>query len=334
MLPELPAVLRPDVRGGARQGARAALRAGLQRLDGRGVVREDRAAGCCRCASCRCGTPTSRSRRSNATRRAACAPVAFSEIPAYLGLPSVHSGYWERFFATCAATGTVLCLHIGSGDEDAAHVRRRAGRRLGQHGLRQLRRLAGRLHLLRRARTPSRAPARLQRGPDRLDPVLPRTGRRRLADPQRWSTITCASPNGRRPTTTGRCTAASSRTSTASSRWRAVGVDNVTFETDYPHADSTWPHTKKLASEMFAGPRRRDRPQGRPRQRDPPPRAGPRVTPLAPPSSSPGGAPKTRVIVPKAAGLVAARCASGSSPRSSRPVRTSRRPRRSSRNSA
>jgi len=31
-----------------------------------------------------------------------------------------------------------------------------------------------------------------------------------------------------------------------------VGVDNVTFETDYPHADSTWPHTKKLAEEMFA----------------------------------------------------------------------------------
>jgi predicted TIM-barrel fold metal-dependent hydrolase len=32
-----------------------------------------------------------------------------------------------------------------------------------------------------------------------------------------------------------------------------VGVDNVTFETDYPHADSTWPHTVKLAEEMFAG---------------------------------------------------------------------------------
>jgi predicted TIM-barrel fold metal-dependent hydrolase len=31
-----------------------------------------------------------------------------------------------------------------------------------------------------------------------------------------------------------------------------VGVDNVTFETDYPHADSTWPHTKQLAEEMFA----------------------------------------------------------------------------------
>ena len=32
-----------------------------------------------------------------------------------------------------------------------------------------------------------------------------------------------------------------------------VGVDNVTFETDYPHTDSTWPHTKKVAEELMAG---------------------------------------------------------------------------------
>ena len=32
-----------------------------------------------------------------------------------------------------------------------------------------------------------------------------------------------------------------------------IGVDNVTFETDYPHSDSTWPDTKKVAEEMFAG---------------------------------------------------------------------------------
>ena len=32
-----------------------------------------------------------------------------------------------------------------------------------------------------------------------------------------------------------------------------VGVDNITFETDYPHTDSTWPHTKKVAQELMAG---------------------------------------------------------------------------------
>ena len=29
-----------------------------------------------------------------------------------------------------------------------------------------------------------------------------------------------------------------------------IGVDNVTYETDYPHTDSTWPHTRKLFSDM------------------------------------------------------------------------------------
>jgi len=32
-----------------------------------------------------------------------------------------------------------------------------------------------------------------------------------------------------------------------------VGVDNITFETDYPHTDSTWPDTFAIATEMFAG---------------------------------------------------------------------------------
>jgi predicted TIM-barrel fold metal-dependent hydrolase len=32
-----------------------------------------------------------------------------------------------------------------------------------------------------------------------------------------------------------------------------IGVDNVTFETDYPHTDSTWPDTKQVATELMAG---------------------------------------------------------------------------------
>jgi predicted TIM-barrel fold metal-dependent hydrolase len=32
-----------------------------------------------------------------------------------------------------------------------------------------------------------------------------------------------------------------------------VGEDNITFETDYPHTDSTWPDTKEVAEELTAG---------------------------------------------------------------------------------
>jgi predicted TIM-barrel fold metal-dependent hydrolase len=30
-----------------------------------------------------------------------------------------------------------------------------------------------------------------------------------------------------------------------------IGVDNVTFETDYPHTDTTWPDTLEVATEMM-----------------------------------------------------------------------------------
>lgn len=40
--------------------------------------------------------------------------VTFSEIPAYLGLPSIHTGYWDPFFAECEASGVSLHMHIGS----------------------------------------------------------------------------------------------------------------------------------------------------------------------------------------------------------------------------
>ena len=30
-----------------------------------------------------------------------------------------------------------------------------------------------------------------------------------------------------------------------------VGLDNIMFETDYPHQDGTWPHSVKAAQEQF-----------------------------------------------------------------------------------
>jgi predicted TIM-barrel fold metal-dependent hydrolase len=42
--------------------------------------------------------------------------VCFTEIPPFLGLPSIHDreGYWDPFFSACAETSTVVCMHIGS----------------------------------------------------------------------------------------------------------------------------------------------------------------------------------------------------------------------------
>ena len=40
--------------------------------------------------------------------------ITFSEAPQKLGLPSIHTGYWDPVMAACEETGTVVNLHIGS----------------------------------------------------------------------------------------------------------------------------------------------------------------------------------------------------------------------------
>lgn len=40
--------------------------------------------------------------------------VTFSEAPHKLGLPSLHSRYWDPIMAACEETETVVCIHVGS----------------------------------------------------------------------------------------------------------------------------------------------------------------------------------------------------------------------------
>jgi predicted TIM-barrel fold metal-dependent hydrolase len=43
-----------------------------------------------------------------------CHAVTFSENPSKLGWPSFHSDHWDPFWQACSDEGTVVCLHIGS----------------------------------------------------------------------------------------------------------------------------------------------------------------------------------------------------------------------------
>jgi predicted TIM-barrel fold metal-dependent hydrolase len=43
-----------------------------------------------------------------------CHAITFSENPSKLGYPSFHDSHWDPFFAACADEGTIICLHLGS----------------------------------------------------------------------------------------------------------------------------------------------------------------------------------------------------------------------------
>ena len=42
-------------------------------------------------------------------------PRPSPDTPGGLGYPSLHSDYWEPFWQACDETGTIVCIHIGSG---------------------------------------------------------------------------------------------------------------------------------------------------------------------------------------------------------------------------
>jgi predicted TIM-barrel fold metal-dependent hydrolase len=51
--------------------------------------------------------------------RKGCHAVTFSENPWVLGLPSLYTDHWDPFWKACEDEGTVVCLHIGSSSKPA-----------------------------------------------------------------------------------------------------------------------------------------------------------------------------------------------------------------------
>jgi predicted TIM-barrel fold metal-dependent hydrolase len=49
-----------------------------------------------------------------------CHAVTFSENPVGLGMPSIHTDAWDPLFAAACDVGTVLCCHVGSSSKSAS----------------------------------------------------------------------------------------------------------------------------------------------------------------------------------------------------------------------
>jgi predicted TIM-barrel fold metal-dependent hydrolase len=46
-----------------------------------------------------------------------CHAVTFSSNPYALGLPSIHTDHWDPVWKACVETGTVVCMHLGSSSQ-------------------------------------------------------------------------------------------------------------------------------------------------------------------------------------------------------------------------
>ena len=178
--------------------------------------------------------------------------VCFSEIPTNLGLPSIHDkdGYWKPFFAACNETATTINMHIGSGSKmpsTSPDAPAAVGSTLTFANC--CFSLVDWLMSGVFTEFPNLKIA-YSEGQIGWIPYILERANNVWEENRGWGGIAdkvlvppsqlfkehvygCYfdDPHGLRSL-------------------EEIGVDNVTFECDYPHSDSTWPHTAKIAAEQ------------------------------------------------------------------------------------
>ena len=178
--------------------------------------------------------------------------VAFSENPHPLGLPSIHSGKWDPFFAACQETETVVCMHIGSSSRmpatspDAPFIVSSTLTFQNAMGSMLDFIFSGTLE-----RFPTLKIAYSEGQVGWMPYVLERADK--LWAERSDNSFGTSLP--RRPSEyiPGRVYGCIFDDETGLRNRDAIGIEQICFETDYPHADSTFPHSKKVATEICAG---------------------------------------------------------------------------------
>ena len=59
--------------------------------------------------------PEEMAREVRRVARKGCHAITFADNPGALGYPTLHDAHWDPFWQACSDEGTIVCIHIGSG---------------------------------------------------------------------------------------------------------------------------------------------------------------------------------------------------------------------------
>jgi predicted TIM-barrel fold metal-dependent hydrolase len=168
--------------------------------------------------------------------------VTFPENPYPLGLPSIHNktGHWEPIFSACQETGTVLCMHIGSSSQMPTTSPEAP---FTVSGVLTSQNAMGSLVDFIFSKTLDRFPdlkisyseAQVGWMPFLLERADKLWARSYTGLPERPSSYVA-----------GRVYGCIFDDETGLRLRDMIGVDQICFETDYPHADSTFPESRTV----------------------------------------------------------------------------------------
>jgi len=179
--------------------------------------------------------------------------ICFSELPHHLGLPTIHTGYWDPLWAVCNDWGVTVCMHVGSSSTmpmQSPDAPAGASATIGFNNA--MASLGDWLYSTRliKFRKLKIAYSEGQIGwipyaLERADTVW------EMHDSWQHSKDVLPEP----PSTYyyGRVFGCFTADRHGLRNLDAVGPHNICFETDYPHTDTTWPHSKEYVEKILSG---------------------------------------------------------------------------------
>jgi predicted TIM-barrel fold metal-dependent hydrolase len=177
--------------------------------------------------------------------------VSFPENPHPLGLPSIHDkrDYWRPFFEACQETNTVVCMHIGSSSRmpstspDAPFII--SSTLTFQNAMGSLLDyiFSGTL-----ARYPGLTIAYSEGQVGWMPYILERADK--LWEERSDNSFGTSLPEPPSSYIAGRVYGCMFDDATGLRNRDVVGMDQITFEVDYPHADSTFPDSKEIFTKI------------------------------------------------------------------------------------
>jgi predicted TIM-barrel fold metal-dependent hydrolase len=181
-----------------------------------------------------------------------CHAVTFSENPFKLGWPHIFGDHWDPFFAACQDEGMIICLHIGS---SSTQIETAPGAPIDvMITLTPLNTMQAATDLLWSPvlrRFPELQFALSEGGTgwipywiERIDYVY-----------QQHRFWTHQEFGHKLPSEVARehFTFCFISDRTGVDERHAIGIDSITWECDYPHSDSSWPHSPESLEKQLAG---------------------------------------------------------------------------------
>jgi predicted TIM-barrel fold metal-dependent hydrolase len=181
-----------------------------------------------------------------------CRAVCFSELPHHLKLPTIHSGGWDPMFQVANDTGVTLCMHIGSSSTNPAASPDAPGGVGGTLAFNNsMASLADWLFSAKLIEFPKLKLA-YSEGQIGWIPYALERADTVWEHHDSWQHSKERIPEPPSSYYYGRVFGCFTADHHGLHSLKEVGEDNICFETDYPHTDTTWPNSKEYAEKLLA----------------------------------------------------------------------------------